>query len=431
VDLPGLIHSATKASTEDDKDLIFELVQEYMQNPRTIILAVVSAKNDAANQIILSLFKKIDSKGARTLGIITKPDCMSAGDEDFWFDLAANKEVFLQRGWHMLRNRTEGETAYTFAERNEAGQVFFDKGRFKNLPRPSVGIEALRNRLSTLLHRHLVQELPSLKREMEEKLKSTKAELIDLGERRETSQEQRIALTKVSTKIHHIIGNAINGQYTHTFFNTIDRKTSIVQGENVRRFRAVVQNLNQKFADDVRLRGHKFEIAAHKKEGFKVSQAAVTEVPPSGGLFGSVPAQVSNEEEATSSEEDGDSDSDSDASREEPEPMTHGEGLEWVKTMIRGCRGHELPGGVNPEVISHLFWEQSEPWKEIAEGHIEQVREACKSFIHQVLEFAAPSEFKKPLEDLVVTTVLEETLKSAQEELEKLLEDKARPPRYH
>jgi hypothetical protein len=61
-----------------------------MQNPRTIILAVVSAKNDAANQIILSLFKKIDHKDARTLEIITKPDCMSARDEDFWFDLAAN-----------------------------------------------------------------------------------------------------------------------------------------------------------------------------------------------------------------------------------------------------------------------------------------------------------------------------------------------------
>jgi hypothetical protein len=134
-----------------------------MRNPRTIILAVVSAKNDAANQIILSLFKKIDHQGSRTLGIITKPDCMSAGDEQFWFDLALNKEVFLKRGWHMVKNRTEGEMEYTFAERNSAEQAFFSKGRFKDLPRPYVGIETLRDRLSALLHRHLVQELPSLK----------------------------------------------------------------------------------------------------------------------------------------------------------------------------------------------------------------------------------------------------------------------------
>jgi hypothetical protein len=430
VDLPGLIHSATKASTEDDKDLIFELVQEYMQNPRTIILAVVSAKNDAANQIILSLFKKIDNKGSRTLGIITKPDCMSTGDEDFWFDLAANKEVFLQRGWHMLRNRTEVETAYSFAERNEAEQAFFGKGRFKNLPRPSVGIEALRSRLSALLHRHLVQELPSLKREMEEKLKTTKAELIGLGERRETSQEQRIALTKVSTKIHHIIGNAISGQYTHPFFNAVDRKTSIAHGKNVRRFRAVVQDLNQRFADDVRLRGHKFDIAIATQNGVNLvaSQNPIPTVIPPQAMF-SFRVNETSETSGKEGETEKDEDAESDAWRQEPERMTHNEALDWVKTMIRGCRGHELPGGVNPEVISHLFWEQSEPWEEIAEGHIEHIRAACKSFIHQVLEYAAPTEFKKPLEDLVITTVLEETFKSAQEELQKLLEDKARPPR--
>jgi hypothetical protein len=139
-----------------------------------------------------------------------------------------------------------------------------------------------------------------------------------------------------------------------------------------------------------------------------------------------------NETSETSGKEgetEKDEDAESDAWRQEPERMTHNEALDWVKTMIRGCRGHELPGGVNPEVISHLFWEQSEPWEEIAEGHIEHIRAACKSFIHQVLEYAAPTEFKKPLEDLVITTVLEETFKSAQEELQKLLEDKARPPR--
>jgi hypothetical protein len=409
-----------------------------MRNPRTIILAVVSAKNDAANQIILSLFKKIDHKGSRTLGIITKPDCMSAGDEEFWFDLAMNKEVFLQRGWHMVRNRTESESGYTFAERNEAEQAFFDKGRFKNLPRPNVGIEALRGRLSTLLHRHLVQELPSLRKEMEEKLKDTKAELHSLGERRETSQEQRMALTKTSTEIHTIIGNAVSGQYTHPFFNAVDRKSAVTEGNNVRRFRAVVQDLNQKFADDMRLRGHKFDIPADNETdvakptlfGSNVS----TVVAPSFNFRASSTPEKDEEEEQEEEdeeqeEEDEEQEEDIDEWTHDPEKMTQKEAMEWVKTMIRGCRGHELPGSVNPEVVSHLFWEQSEPWKDIAEDHIERMRAACKHFIQQVLEFAAPTEFKKPLEDLVVNTVLEGTLNNAQEELNKLLEDKARPPR--
>jgi hypothetical protein len=65
--MPRLIHATNKAQTESDKELIFELGKECMKNPRTIILAVVSAKNDFANEIILNHYKNIDSKGKRTL----------------------------------------------------------------------------------------------------------------------------------------------------------------------------------------------------------------------------------------------------------------------------------------------------------------------------------------------------------------------------
>jgi hypothetical protein len=63
VDLPGLIHATNKAQTEADKELILNLVKEYMNNDRTIILAVVSAKNDFANQIVLDHARKADPKG--------------------------------------------------------------------------------------------------------------------------------------------------------------------------------------------------------------------------------------------------------------------------------------------------------------------------------------------------------------------------------
>jgi hypothetical protein len=52
VDLPGLIHSHNKLQTEHDVELVTKLVAKYMANPRSIILAVVSAKNDFPNQIV-------------------------------------------------------------------------------------------------------------------------------------------------------------------------------------------------------------------------------------------------------------------------------------------------------------------------------------------------------------------------------------------
>lgn len=55
VDLPGLIHSHNKHQTEHDVKLVTSLVAKYMKNPRSIILAVVSAKNDFPNQIVSAL----------------------------------------------------------------------------------------------------------------------------------------------------------------------------------------------------------------------------------------------------------------------------------------------------------------------------------------------------------------------------------------
>lgn len=44
-----------------DVQLVQYVVQSYMKEPRSIILAVVSAKNDFANQIVLKLARDADS----------------------------------------------------------------------------------------------------------------------------------------------------------------------------------------------------------------------------------------------------------------------------------------------------------------------------------------------------------------------------------
>jgi hypothetical protein len=213
VDLPGLIHSSNRSQTEADKDLILNLVKEYIHNPRTIILAVVSAKNDMANQIIVDFARKADQDNKRTLGIITKPDYLREGSENelSWIEIAQNKDVYLERGWHMLKNRGEDEMGFSFAERNAAEALFFSKGRYVNLSREYVGIESLRERLSRLLLNHLIKELPSLKEEMNTKLQATVDEITKLGEKRSTITEQRLLLMKVSMQINDILKSAVKG----------------------------------------------------------------------------------------------------------------------------------------------------------------------------------------------------------------------------
>lgn len=416
VDLPGLIHATNKAQTETDKELILNLVKQYMNNSRTIILAVVSAKNDYANQIILDHCRKIDEQGRRTLGIVTKPDFLREGTDNelSWIDLVQNKDIYLERGWHMLKNRGDNQMKFSFDQRNEDEKLFFSKGRYADLPREFVGIDSLRERLSKLLLNHLIKELPSLKDEMTSKLQGTIDDMEKLGEKRNTTAEQRMVLMKISMRINDILKSATRGYYESPFFGAVEMDAPVDGPENIRRFRAVVQHVNIAFADNMRLRGHKYGFGAGPgdeekdiEEDEKVRrELEALDITDSEAVAGTV---------ATSS-------------KLKPKQLTREEAVDWVKKTLQRSRGYELPGTFQPMLISQLFWDQSQPWEQLVFEHVNKVARACKEFVYTVIEYTAPPEFKARLTSLSVDAALEASLNAAKDELRKMLKDKARHP---
>ncbi|KAK4552408.1 hypothetical protein LTR86_010422 [Recurvomyces mirabilis] len=108
VDLPGLFRAGNKDQSVADAATVRRLVEEYMRRPRSIILAVVSAKSDFALQDITEVARKLDPEGLRTLGLITKPDTLSVGSESesSYLRLAQNRDVVLNLGWHVVKNRS-------------------------------------------------------------------------------------------------------------------------------------------------------------------------------------------------------------------------------------------------------------------------------------------------------------------------------------
>ncbi|RMZ71036.1 dynamin family [Pyrenophora seminiperda CCB06] len=408
VDLPGLIHATNKAQTEADKELILNLVSQYMKNPRTIIMAVVSAKNDYANQIILDHCRKIDEQGRRTIGVITKPDYLREGSDNelSWIELAQNKDIYLERGWHMLKNRADDQMKFSFEQRNADEDLFFSKGRYADLPRECVGISSLRERLSKVLLNHLIKELPKLKAEMVSKLQVTVDEIEKLGEKRDTNQEQRMALMKISVKINDILKSATKGYYESEFFGSVDMEAGVDSTENIRRFRAVVQHLNMSFANDMRLRGHKFTFEAgpgDEQQEIKDDAKAQRELD-----------ELEEHETPTF--------------LPVPELLTREAAVNWVKKILERSRGYELPGTFQPVLISQLFWEQSGPWEQLAFQHVAKVAQACTDFVATVLGATAPAEFQGRLNTINVEAALSNALADAKTELKKLLNDKARHP---
>lgn len=386
-----------------------------MSNSRTIILAVVSAKNDYANQIILDHCRKIDEQGRRTLGIVTKPDFLREGTDNelSWIDLVQNKDIYLERGWHMLKNRGDNQMKFSFEQRNEDEAVFFSKGRYADLPRECVGIDSLRERLSKLLLNHLIKELPSLKDEMSNKLEATIYDMEKLGEKRDTTDEQRMVLMKISMKINDVLKSATKGYYDTPFFGSVNMDAAVDASENIRRFRAVVQHINIAFANDMRLRGHKYSFGSGPGDNEKDTEEAEKARQDLEKLY----SADFDEDLALLLE-----------SKPKPKQLTRKEAVEWVMKTLERSRGYELPGTFQPMLISQLFWEQSQPWEQLAFDHVNRVAGACKNFVYIVIQEIAPPEFKGRLTTLSIDAALTASLNAAKEELRKILKDKARHP---
>ena len=106
IDVPGLFQNTIEGvTTEDDIQLVENMVVSYMKSARSVMLAVVQANADIATQGIIKRAREWDPKGIRTLGVLTKPDLADHGTEGSVVSLVkGNKEPRLRLGWHIVKN---------------------------------------------------------------------------------------------------------------------------------------------------------------------------------------------------------------------------------------------------------------------------------------------------------------------------------------
>ena len=338
VDLPGLFHSGSKQQSSGEAKLVKSLVQRYMKNERSIILAVVSAKNDYANQIVTDLARTFDPKGFRTMGIITKPDTLIPGSESetSFLNLAKNEDVAFRLGWHVLRNRDFNMKDYSTKQRDTEERDFFSQGIWTSLSANMLGIGPLKPRLSNVLREQIISVLPNLIKDVEQGLKDCVVRLNRLGDTRGTLQEQRQYLIRISQRFSALIKAALDGVYGDEYFG--DPMTP--KGES-KRLRAVIQNLLLRFAEDMRRSGQQQKIINGSHE-------------IANGYLGRT--------------------------------VRHSDYLDHVYDLMRKTRGRELPGTFNPMIIGDLFFEQSKPWKVLCDRYCRDVLDAIKTSLEYTID---------------------------------------------
>lgn len=363
VDLPGLVHAENKFQSADDIELVNTLVGDYMAQERSIILAVVSAKNDYANQIVLTKTRKVDPHGRRTLGIITKPDTLypgSAGESSF-LDLARNQDVKFSLGWHVMRNPDSNASTETDAEALE--RDFFRTSRMGQIDASHRGIASLRTRLSEVLFQQIKRELPSLMAEIHAATDQTRERLERMGRSRVTPTEKRLFVMDLGRKYHTLCFAACEGLYEDPFF--AEHGSSKIS----HRLRAVIQNANADFGERM--------LRAPLHVPVDQSMRAAN-----GIIFESSVLRRANQ-------------------------------------LVHSYRGKELPGTFNPALIGQLFRELSRSWATWAHEHISTAWVAARTTVVAILSAVAEPHVR----DACLRTLVDPALERMQRAMAARLKD--------
>lgn len=374
VDLPGFYHAGTSDQSPEGISTVLRLVERYMKQKNSIILAVVSAKNEIVQQKVLGEVQRHDPLRERTMGIVTKPDTLTPGslEEEKYVQLAKNQESshIFKHGWHVLRNRDgqESDERNAGAERtsnesrDNAEKKFFDSGVWANYSSNNKGVGSLRHKLSKVLTKHIHLSLPGVIEDIENKLEAQQERLQSLGKARSNTLEIRQYLVDIAERVRDLTRIAVRGTYDGKFFTDL-HMNDLEQGQissDQRKLRAVIRNLNRAFDTVISVRGSKMRIV------------------------GNDDIQFGNEQDRTVSE----------SLRgwvdqfQVEEPVT----VSWTDLRARlelqasNNQGTQFPGSANDRLALELFREQSQRWKDIAKTYIELAIDAAKAFVELILQ---------------------------------------------
>ncbi|KAH8908577.1 dynamin family protein [Coniochaeta sp. PMI_546] len=378
VDLPGLVKVPSSEQTAEDLQIIESLSDMYMKDPMTIILAVVSGNIDFVQGIILDKVVRFDSKGHRTIGVLTKPDLTDVqGYTDKYLGLVTrqddNTNYHFKLGWYVVRNPGHSSDP-TMEERQREEAEFFSKGKWATIPPEMRGAHALRAQLSIQLQKAIVRRLPSLQRQIQEADAECSAKLDELGIGLDTPKERTVELGRLFALSDSLVLPAVDGTYRnppkqHFFKDEHDPK-----GTPAQNLRARVLQESESFANQFRQLGRKLTFV---------------------GENGEIDVQAKKEF-----------------------------ALKVAQPLLPQIRGRELPGDPNTRAPYILFRNHSKEWPILAQKYQDNVTAICRAFLSELLSYAWPTRMRPPLREYFLKAKLVGMSSLAKAELENLNGDK-------
>lgn len=185
IDLPGYIQVAALDQPESLKRKIYDLCEKYIQPPN-VILAISAADVDLANSSALMASRRVDPRGERTIGVVTKMDLV---DPDRGRQVLQNTNYPLQMGYVGVITRTPSSQGVGLFRRssnitelvaNNERNYFNQHDQYEAC---TVGTLKLREKLMNVLEKTMASSLQptsdAIQQELEEAAYQFKVEFND------------------------------------------------------------------------------------------------------------------------------------------------------------------------------------------------------------------------------------------------------------
>ncbi|KAK8009228.1 dynamin [Apiospora marii] len=390
IDVPGIFRNANEGvTTTEDVGLVIEMVKQYIQDSRTIILAVLAGNGHIDNQEILTLASQCDPTGERTLGVLTKPDLVKEPSErQKVCDLVLGKKRPLTLGYYVVRNCGPDETLEEWRADKTLEMV-----PWSGLPKERVGPSALRTRLRELSEQLTRREFPKIRQQVKAELDATRQLLDGLGQSRQSEREQRLYLSDVARKFQDAVKAALNGWYSDE---------AVFEKSTMRLITHIV-NLSDDFHDSFTQFSHlhEFENTGGETTPSTESSFSRTEHRVHGDIcYHAVKTVLNGIDLDLYPELDGivciDDDLDG------PDENT----MDWIHAMYMESRNMDL-GTFGGNVFSMAFKKQSTKWGGMTRTYLSKAILLVHQFIADALDMACPdTRVKEMIWSAIVDDVL-------------------------
>lgn len=248
-DVPGITCNSTLVADDVIEEQTVELTRKMIgTHPNTLVLVVLSATEDFATSKALQLARKVDPKGARTIGVVTKIDSLPVGSHIV--RKMSGDEIPLAHGYFAVRNRTQAEVEadmeLSHLQDREA-ILFKEHPDLCQLPTGQKGMATLLAKIAKEQGKRLDAAVPELRTQIKQRIASNSKRALklppSLGSEHERSQFLHQVLSRVARDFRRcttsdttVLGTSCKGTNLSARVNEVMTEFSDGTRTNMRNF---------------------------------------------------------------------------------------------------------------------------------------------------------------------------------------------------